>query len=47
MLCLVQSAAQVHMVNKFLDKRGIEPEPVVEGEEIEAPPPDVLKFEYK
>ena len=47
LLCLVQSAARVHMVNKFLDKRVIEPdEPVVEGKEIEAPPPaDVLKFE--
>ena len=49
LICLVQSAARVHMVNKFLDKRGIEEkesEPAIESKEIEAPPPaDVLKFE--
>ena len=45
LLCVVQSAARVHMVNKFLDKKVIEPEPAVEGKEIEAPPPDILKFE--
>lgn len=50
LLCVVQSAARVHMVNKFLDKRGIEPdesEPAVEGKKIESSPPiyDALKFE--
>ena len=49
LICLVQSAARVHVVNNFFDKRGIEekePEPTVESKAVEVPPPaDVLKFE--